>query len=661
MKRYFYGAPLPTFLAQSWEEILGSLVANDAMSETTYEQKQAWLFQIEILKKILKPFRSGHLYFEFTIPRIGKRIDNVFIYRDTLFLFEFKVGKSRVEREDLTQVMDYALDLKNFHEGSHQVQIVPLLLLENLKEEESIESLQNARYSDKLFKAAAISIDSAPQLIQALAKNDKNIHPKDWEESRYKPTPTIIEAAQRLYNGHSVVEISRSDAGAKNLNETTQAINQIIERSKVQNEKSIIFITGVPGAGKTLAGLNIASERQKIAEEEHAVFLSGNGPLVEVLREALARNERDQKGITLKEARRRVSSFIQNIHHFRDEYLKDEGVPFERVVIFDEAQRAWDREQTSHFMQRKRGLPEFNQSEPHFLISVMDRIRHNDDNNWSVIICLIGGGQEINKGEAGLIEWFRALEEFKEWNVYAPKSIRSALYLGEAAGTLKEALKEKLTIEPALHLAVSLRSFRSEALSDFVGALLVRDIHKAQAYLMRQLHNYPIFVTRDLSLAKGWLRKQARGSEQIGLVASSGAIRLRPYGIDVKQEIDAPKWFLNSADDIRSSNFLELAATEFSIQGLELDWVCIAWDADLRSGEFGWEFKNFRGTEWQNVNQEERQRYLLNTYRVLLTRARQGMIIFVPEGDEQDHTRQPQFYEGIFDYLISVGIPELKP
>ncbi|VEE08429.1 DUF2075 domain-containing protein [Neisseria animalis] len=452
-------------------------------------------------------------------------------------------------------------------------------------------------------------------------------------------------------------EITRSDAGAENLSTTAKCISQIIEQAKTYKQKAICFITGVPGAGKTLAGLNIANERLKTDENEHAVFLSGNGPLVSVLREALTRNAAVNQNIKKSEAERHVKAFVQNIHHFRDEYLKNPSVPTEKVVVFDEAQRAWNQEQTSSFMQRKRGLLDFSQSEPHFLINVMDR--HQD---WCVIVCLIGGGQEINTGEAGLSEWVAALKnDYPKWQVYfSEQIIKEAHYLNnpELTDWLIGTGHEKT----ALHLATSVRSFRCEKLSEFVHALLDADIQAAQALYQQIKQDYPIVLTRDLQTAKQWLKQRAKGSERFGLIASSGGRRLKALGVNVKNEIDVNHWFLNTDDDVRSSYYLEDVATEFDVQGLELDWVCVGWDSNFYydSTTQQWNYRAFKGSRWQNVCQASAQNYLKNAYRVLLTRARQGMVIWLPEGSDDDPTRAKCFYDDTYQFLVEAGLRELK-
>lgn len=476
----------------------------------------------------------------------------------------------------------------------------------------------------------------------------------EWLASGYQPTPTIIEAAQALYQSHSVDEIARSDAGAQNLSRTRDCISRIIDRSSRERRKAICFVTGVPGAGKTLAGLSIAATRAQERSDEHAVFLSGNGPLVTVLREALARDEAARKGIKKSDARRKVSSFIQNIHHFRDEALKRSDPPYERVAVFDEAQRAWTREQASRFMRTKRGHARFEVSEPEFLISVMDR--HKD---WCTVVCLIGGGQEINTGEAGLREWLSALRDrFPQWDVYISDQIEVGGYVTDKA-SLELLRRLHVCKQRELHLSVSMRSFRAEALSRFIGHILDNRPEDARRAYAEIEERYPIFLTRELDAARSWLRQKARGSERYGLVASSGAYRLRPEGVSVRAKIDVSNWFLSDRLDVRSSLYLEDVATEFDIQGLELDWVGVCWDADFRYAERNWCFHSFRGTKWQRVGQEERRLYLKNAYRVLLTRARQGMVVFVPKGDKSDPTRLPAFYDQTYAFLKDCGLVEL--
>lgn len=541
-----------------------------------------------------------------------------------------------------------------FHKESHNRLLVPILIstkAHSVKQEIRISK-------DNVLETICCNEYEIAKYITEVSLKfiQDEIIPDDWINSLYMPTPTIIEAAQALYLGHNVEDISRNDASAKNLNQTTKAINKIIDYSKANNRKSICFITGVPGAGKTLAGLNIAVERQKIAEDEHAVFLSGNGPLVDVLQEALARDDAKRNNISRKEASRKVKEFIQIIHHFRDDAISVDTPPVEKVAIFDEAQRAWDEQNLTDFMKKKKHIEDFNMSEPEFLISILNR--HND---WATIICLIGGGQEINKGEsAGIYGWFDSLRNnYPNWDIYVSDKITDDEY--SKGHNFAEMTKNmNVNIIEDLHLAVSLRSFRSENVSNFVKALLDVDIDTAKRLYEQFNNDYPVFVTRNLHKAKLWVRSQAKGSQRYGLTASSGAKRLRKYGIWVQNKIEATNWFLNGKNDVRSSFHLEETATEFDIQGLELDWTIVCWDADLRFENGDFKHLKFVGTKWQNIKSADNILYLKNAYRVLLTRARQGFVIFVPTGDETDMTAKPEYYDGIYRYLKSVGIKELE-
>jgi hypothetical protein len=492
-----------------------------------------------------------------------------------------------------------------------------------------------------------------------LAEGD-NIDPARWERGRYCPTPTIIEAAMALYNDHSVAEITRRDASAINLSQTSEAIAEVIRISRKRSYKSICFVTGVPGAGKTLVGLNVATKHIDKTDDLYSVFLSGNGPLVAILREALARD----KVLREKEQGRRVKKssvlsevkmFVQNVHHFRDDCLNDMSPPREHVALFDEAQRAWNCEQTSAFMRRKKNTPGFDQSEPEFLISCLDR--HHD---WAVVVCLVGGGQEINTGEAGISEWIESLNrKFEDWHVHISPCLTDSEY--GAGGVLQTlSARQNVFYNEHLHLSVSMRSFRAEHVSTLVKQLLDLDIVGARKTLKDISENYPILITRDISKAKQWLKNKARGSERYGIVVSSQAERLKPYAIDIKSPIDPIHWFLDGKDDVRSSYYLEDVATEFHVQGLELDWVCVTWDADFRYSQDGWVHRSFCGNRWKNINKEERKIYLKNAYRVLLTRARQGMVIVVPPGNIEDKTRDPAFYDPTFNYLSEIGFSILE-
>ena len=653
MRDSYYSSCVTEFLDTTSEAILGEL-AKAHHHSLEHQQRNAWIEQIRVLREQLSDLPHGHIFFEYSIPRMGKRADVVLFRSGMVYVIEFKVGSETFDRAAIDQAHDYALDLKNFHLGSHDLPIIPVLLATKAE----TDGLELQWADDLVAEPLLVGIDGLRNALVVepplrFATDDLDVH--KWRTSGYRPTPTIIEAAETLYRSHDVDEISRSDAGAKNLQATSNRIADIIETSKREGRKSICFITGVPGAGKTLAGLNIAAKRAVGHEDEHAVFLSGNGPLVDVLREALARDQNERDNVSMGESRRRVKTFIQNIHHFRDHYLETDEIPFEKVVVFDEAQRAWTVEQASKFMQNRRGHTDFDMSEPEFLISVMDR-----HTGWCTVICLIGGGQEINTGEAGLVEWLTALRgHFPEWRIHASALLEDRHY------TIDQKAADMLTAphirkHEDLHLSVSMRSFRAEQLSAFVSQILDGDAEGAKHALDQLGERYPIVLTRSLGEAREWLRQRARGSERYGLVASSGGYRLRPEGIHVKAKIDPSSWFLNDREDVRSSYYLEEVATQFDIQGLELDWAGVCWDGDLRWGRDEWQFHAFKGTKWQQVRDETKRLYLLNAYRVLLTRARQGMVIFVPQGDPRDATRPPEYYEGTFEFLQQCGVDEIE-
>jgi hypothetical protein len=652
----YYSAEAAVFLAASPTQVLGSM-ASQGQFALELEQRNAWETQITLLQQSLRGIK-GRIHLEFDVPRIGSRIDAVLVTPSVIFPIEFKVGEGSHQRAHLNQAWDYGLDLKNFHKASHSAPIMPILVATESKE---TDDALTEPHSDGVHPPVRANADSLRKILElALRRYEQpTVDVAAWSGAPYQPTPTIIEAAQSLYSRHSVDAIARHDAGARNLSITSARVEQLIDQAAREKQKLIIFVTGVPGAGKTLVGLNVATQKRN-SSSTHAVFLSGNGPLVEVLREALTRDEVDRLAQQAKKPRKgvvkqKVKAFIQNVHHFRDDGLRDlEAPPADRVVIFDEAQRAWDQSMTANFMARKKKRPGFTQSEPEFLISYMDR--HPD---WSVIICLVGGGQEINRGEAGISAWLQAVRKgFPDWHVYVSPDLTDSEY---AAGHAIEELEGSAHVQTdaALHLSVSMRSFRAESVSKFVKAVLDCEQGEASRILLEMQSRYPIVITRDLTAAKQWIRSQARGSERFGVVASSSAQRLKPHAIDVRVDVNPIHWFLNDANDTRSSFYMEDAATEFQVQGLELDWACVTWDADLRHIGGGWNYHSFRGSRWQNVNKSDARQYLLNAYRVLLTRARQGMAIFVPFGDDQDPTRSPAYYDKTYAYLRSVGLPEI--
>ncbi len=685
MARYYYSETFSSFLSQQSELVLGCMDSENEF-DLALEQRGAWLEEIEVMKNVLSSLNiDGQILFEYTIPRLGKRVDVVLLMKGIIFTLEFKVGANAFLVNDKEQVWDYALDLKNFHEESRNRIIVPILVATEAPTEDcSLGMLSFSYYDDQVYNPLlSNSATLLPIIERVLAETNPQVEldAHEWTVSRYNPTPTIIQAASALYMNHSVEDITKHEADKAGIDSCTDFILDIIKTSKQKHQKSICFVTGVPGAGKTLVGLNVAIQQE---EGDLAVYLSGNGPLVKVLTEALARDKVEKeraKGrrCTKTEAERQVSRFIQIIHRYRDNMLGKLKVPIrngrieldpekisnaagnsaaevENVAIFDEAQRMWDMRHLSAWLARKKGVADFPMSEGEFLIWSLDQ--HKE---WATIVCLVGGGQEINSGEGGIGLWINALnQQFPDWQIYISNQLTEKEY---AEGNVSELLAENLHVhlQPNLHLAVSQRSYRAETLSLFVHQLLDLEVSAARTTLAGFQDKYPIVLTRDLEKAKDWLRTHARGSERYGMLVSSKAFRLKPLAIDVRTQADIVPWFLNPITDIRSSLFLEDVATEFDIQGLELDWTCLVWDGDFRydPAHHCWQHFNFRSDRWQNINIAEGRAYQLNAYRVLLTRARQGMVICIPEGNPNDATRLPEFYDPTYEYFKALGLKEL--
>ena len=707
--RCLYHNSFDQFAFETDKFILGTLI-NQYHGDVRTTTIEAWNQEISIMKEALSGLEGneGRIIFEYDIPRLGKRIDVVLLYQGVVFCIEFKVGESRILEMDIDQVLDYALDLKNFHKYSQDKVIVPILVATEYSG--STNTIQMSAYDDAIVNPLVTGAKGIRDLIDAVLQKYPDERPVDqnWIISPYSPTPTIIEAARSLYENHSVENITRHEADDVSTDRTIAYILDVIKESKEKQKKSICFVTGVPGAGKTLVGLDVAIKQtyqggDEPVRDEGAVYLSGNGPLVAVLTEALAqdnvkrcRERSEKKKIT--DARREVSKSIQMIHRYRDNMLAkiknpvENGIleidpekavkmeqagygEVEHVAIFDEAQRSWTHKRLAAYLKRggtygnKLKVPNFPLSEAAFLIWSLDQRE-----DWATIICLVGGGQEINTGEAGISEWIKALnEQYQHWDVYISPKLTDTEY---AEGRVNELLHDNPNViySESLHLAVSLRSFRAEKVSAFVHSLLAVD-GNAGAIYQEIKDKYPILLTRDMEKARRWLHSKVRGSERTGVLITKEAARFKPLAIHILPSGDenAVHWFLDDKLDTRSSNYLEDAATEIQVQGLELDYTCVLWDADMRYENGHWHFYKFNGnTKWneQTGNDEKKQelrKYMLNAYRVLLTRARIGMVICVPEGNAnktstgfwEDSTRLPEFYDGTYQYLKSIGIEEI--
>lgn len=660
----FYSNIVADFITDETNSIIGSLITQAGSSgfhQHLHSQTKSWNDEITLLKESLLELiktapeaNKWGILLEYPIARREKRIDAVIIAHNLIVVIEFKVGQSGYFNSDREQLLDYCLDLRDFHFESRDKIIIPVLLATKGKDIINIIS-EGSDCVKELWYANSKTLTTVLTEILKYNLNGPILDIKVWDNSEYSPTPTIIEAAQTLYAGKSVIEISRSHAGTKNLTRTSDAVINAIKIAKASNQKIICFITGVPGAGKTLAGLNIAHDKELQENDESiATFLSGNGPLIKVLREALSRDALKKIKNKGKDAKKRetdrIISFIENAHSFFDDnFLNKESVPNNRIIIFDEAQRAWNAKHSMRKFQRPH-------SEAEMMFEIMSR-----HNGWAVVVALVGGGQEINTGEAGLPEWGKIIEtKYSNWKVYVSPQLKTGNH-STGNATLFEQVPSNVEIieDKNLHLDVSIRSYKAEELSHWVNLVLTNKPNEANDVFRNKLSKYKIVITRDLDKAKQWLNSKCKGTRRMGLVASSGARRLRPLGLDVKLELEESKWFLNGRDDVRSSYYLEIPATEFGIQGLELDWVGVCWDIDLRRKMNDWDFNAFKGTKWQKVKSPEMQKFIINKYRVLLTRAREGMVIFIPSGKKSDVTRDPDFYNSIANYLISCGISEV--
>lgn len=665
----YYIDNLITHNRTSTDQVVGTLTREYGKYHLDLKKQQTktWIDTAEILKEFFNETKNNipdienwGLLYEYKIPRRAKRIDVVLLSKNLIFVLEVKNHQETFNSADIAQLEDYCLDLRDFHFESKDRIIIPILLCTKAPTIQN-EILKSDDFVQNTLFANANNLSEIIQsTVNLFADKTDNISFEDWNNSKYSPTPTIIEMAQTLYSGQSVSEISRH--GADNLTDTTNAVIDAIRQAQATDSKIICFITGVPGAGKTLAGLNIVHNREfQVDGKELGVFLSGNSPLVKVLSEALARDFAKREKETKDEAKRRVKTFIYNVHEFIDDLYSDKTkVSESRVLIYDEAQRAWTKEH-----KKKKSNGEITESEPEILFSIMNRLE-----GWGVIIALVGGGQEINTGEAGLREWGKSIEEkFSNWKVYVSPELKHGDHsTGNITLFEKAPANVSIVENEYLHLKVSLRSYKAKELSQWVALLLEGKSEEARILHTEKLKHFPIFITRNLDIAKTWLKKKARGTRRTGLVASSGGRRLKAFGYDPfhglrgdSSQDELGAWYLNPADDIRSSNFLEIIATEYAVQGLEIDWAGVFWDADLRRTNENWDFKQFKGTNWQNVSdeQEQRKQFIINKYRVLLTRAREGMIIWVPIGDDADKTRQRKFYDETFNYLQSCGIREI--
>lgn len=648
---------------------LHSGYANDGFLSQYTQQTKAWDRILPLLQSELRQLAEDHpdakkwgILLEYPLYRLRKRIDAVLLSNSSIFVIETKVGASSFQSADARQVEEYALDLRDFHAGSKGHPLVPILWCTDASPQQ-VEAIASLDWVSQVCRVGASDLRNVLKAFATLGAAS-TIEAENWDNAPYRPVPTIIQAATTIFAGHDVRAIARADAS--NLAICAQRIVEIIADAKRTSRKAAIFLTGVPGAGKTLAGLQVVHDAVSHGTEKRGdiVYLSGNSPLVFVLREALARDmvERGRANnghSTVGEARRLVRTRIQHISDFLKQYLTgtQPAQPYEHAIVFDEAQRAWDAAQGAKKFDRP-------MSEPSLILEIMGR--HKD---WCACVCLVGGGQEINTGEEGIKGWGDALRsldagEHERWTVYGPPDVfeggasTGGLSIGELPVTICS-LRES-----ELRLSVPLRSYRCPAVCEWVSAVLDGDLGAAKG-ISTSFADYPVVLTRSLDVAKVWLRDKSRGERRCGLLASSGARRLRADGLGVllgAGDGDAiAHWYLNNREDIRSSYCLEVPANEYACQGLEIDHSAICWGGDLlfEPEQSAWKCRELSGPRWNEVHTDAGKRHIVNTYRVLMTRAREGFVIWVPKGSSEDRTREPYELDSTAAFLIAAGAVSL--
>jgi hypothetical protein len=648
----YYRAPLSQFLSETDGAIVGQLTIANAQARFPLppESIEAWHLQLGPLRaaisEVIVRFPAAldwQILLEYPIPRVGKRLDVVLLGAGLIVAIETKTGTSASSA--VRQVEDYALNLACFHEGSHAKSIVPLVVASG-----AVGSPGPLTVYHSLIEPTVIATpESLPtELARVFAKHGANrvaIDPVAWDAGRFKPVPTIIEAAVALYCDMDVFEIGHASAARETLAATTEAITSAVRAARESGSKTICFVTGVPGAGKTLVGLNAVHQPEI---RDAGAFLSGNGPLVKVIREALVRDVIKRRRVTRVQAELEVHTFVHNVHRFADEYYRgDARVPTQRVLVFDEAQRAWNATQNER---AKRPAV----SEPEMMLEVMDR--HTD---WTVLIALVGGGQEINRGEAGLGEWGRALAKFTHWQVVASPQVLEGGNAVAGFRLFDSGPPKDVVRDDDLHLAVSTRSIRAEKISDWANAVLDGQADRA-SHIANTFSERPV-LCRSLDAARSWLMGRCRGNTRAGLVGSASAARLRADGLepsfDFHQRFDWDHWFLDDHEsgDVRRCSQLEVFATQFEIQGLELDWIGVCWGDDFVWDGEAWRFSRFTNRQWRPLKNPEKRMFLRNAYRVLLTRARHGMVLYVPTAHPNEHTRLGTYLEATAGFLSDCG------
>jgi hypothetical protein len=660
------------FLATSNAAIVGDLTRGAAEDHHQLQPEQTFAWEIEIdglksalsvLSRSVSDTGTWGVALEFVIPGRSKRLDAVLLTPSGLIVMEFKVGATRFTGGDQWQLEEYCWNLRDFHAGSYGLKIAPVLVATAAEARKKITELQTRDRQGLTFEIQCTHLDGLADALATAyrclpAEKKSSVNLEAWGNAPFQPTVDIIDAAKWLYEKHDVREISHSYSD--NIAATTERLVDLVSEAKAKNRKMICFVTGVPGAGKTLVGLNTAySEHLSGSAAQTACFMSGNNPLLKVLRAALAENLKST-GKSKREIAYEVSALLRNIHEFTLAHLKSSTPPSQQIIIFDEAQRSWNAAQVKKKNKKKRGFPSeyLEKSEPEIVLQVMERCPQ-----WCVIIALIGGGQEIHDGEAGIAEWGRALMNTREpWVIVVPPQVlqNDSSLAGQRLFTKEMPKASHIQEDVSLHLAVGKRSYRAQNFTEWVDHVLGLRPEDATRLAAAFHREFPLFITRDLSTARRLLREFCGEDHRCGLLASSGALRLRVDGVELSPSFRGgysyEHWFLSGGGDIRSSSQLEVAATEFECQGLELDWVGVCWGGDFTVDGTGvWQFRNLKGTKWQAVRATTKKEFMVNKYRVLLTRARSGLVVFVPKGDVTDSTNAPSCLDITANYLTTCG------
>jgi hypothetical protein len=580
-------------------------------------QVEAWLEEIEVLKRVFRDLSISKpsslewsIVLEYELPlEGGRRPDVIVLGPNKIYVLEFKQDPV-LQRSSLDQVAAYARDLAEYHSESHGVEVLPLLVPTRTVDKSEIRDVVSVLSPDKIAPFLDAASDEAP------------INLEKWLDGDYAPLPTLIAAAKMIFSNERLPAIKRAESYG--VAKAVLRLREIARTTEFNSERALAFVSGVPGAGKTLVGLQFVYEESN--QDSQAVFLSGNGPLVEVLRDAL-----------------KSKAFVSDLHAFIKSYGTTSKIPKQHIIVFDEAQRAWDASN----MMIKKGVA---YSEPELLVAIGERIP-----NWTALVGLIGHGQEIHTGEeAGISGWFEAIESkhaVSDWKVYSPPRFS------------KSFPNHSITECEELDLNHSLRSKQAEYLHDWVQSLLSGQLSEASKISQRiWIQNFPIFISRDLEDAKQYVTQRFEGEagKRYGIIASSKDRILPKYGINngfhETKQVKNAKWYNNNLGEPGSCCNMEEVVTEFGCQGLELDMAIVAWGNDYLWDGSGWQMRKMR----TRIPQQDPHQLRMNSYRVLLTRSREGLVIFIPPLPEFDQTEHAFLAAGARILQTEIPLAEIS-